>query len=146
MPTIEIDDSQHISRYCKPLCVSASGLPLGCAFYLRSNEEYLSVNWLGYYDESDLHKSLDCVREAFQKKGFSTSKRGRYVILKVSKIKSLLSIFSSEECRVEHLPSENDPSHSGIFGYSESDKTIALRIAELATLADMHPTWISTIL
>ncbi len=140
MPITEIDENQHVSRYCKPLCVDPSGLPLGCAFELRSNEEYLSVNWLGFYNESDLYKSLDCVRKVFQKKGFSTAKSGRYVVLQVSKIKSLLSILSSKECRVEHLPSQNDPSHAGIFGYSESDKTIALRISELATHEDIHPT------
>lgn len=101
------------------------------------------MNWLEYYDESDLYKSLDCVRKAFRKKEFSTSKRGRYVILKVSEIQSLFLILSIEEYRIEHLPSAKDPSHCGIFGYSESDKTIALRIAELATLADMHPTRVS---
>jgi len=49
MSNLKIEDEHHVCRYCKPSSMGEDGLPLTSAFTLRTNEEYLSVNWLEYY-------------------------------------------------------------------------------------------------
>ncbi len=137
----EIDGNQHVSRYCKPQCVGADGLPLGCAFDLRDQERYLSVNWLEYFEELCLAKAIDRVRQVFHDKGFKTARRGRFATLQVNQIELIISSLSPNPFRIMHLPSQNDPSHSGIYGYTATDKSIALRISALARAQDMYPAY-----
>ena len=142
MPKTEIDENHHVARYCKPPCVGADGLPLACAFQLRLklNEKYLSVNWLEYYNELNLAKAVDCVRQAFLNKGYKPARSGRFAVLQVNQMKSVISGLSSKPFRVKYLPKAKDPSHTGVFGYTASDKLIALKISELACTEDMHLT------
>lgn len=140
MPKTEIDEKDHVARYCKPPCVRADGLPLACAFQLRLQEGYLSVNWLEYYKELNLAVAIDCVRQAFINKGYKPARSGRFAVLQVNQMKSVVSSLSSKPFRVKYLPTAKDPSHTGIFGYTASDKLIALKISELACAEDMHLT------
>ncbi len=64
MSGIEIDENHHVSRYCKPRFID-DGLPIAEAFALRDKEEYLSVNWLEYFDTLNLTQAVDCVRQVF---------------------------------------------------------------------------------
>jgi len=139
MPKTEIDEKHHVSRYCKPLCVGPDDLPLGCAFELRKKETYLSVNWLEYYGKSDFVKSIDLVRQAFLKKRYRPSTSGKFVFLKISKVKSVIVSLSSRSFKIEHIPTRNDLSHAGIYGYTDSDKLIALKISELVRPEDVYP-------
>lgn len=142
MPETEIDEKDHVARYCKPPCVRADGLPLACAFQLRLklNENYLSVNWLEYFNELNLARAVDCVRQVFRNKGYRPASSGRFAVLQVDQIKSVISSLSPKPFRVKYLPTAKDPSHTGIFGYTASDKLIALKISELACAEDMHLT------
>lgn len=140
IPNIEIDIKHHVARYCKPLCVGTDGLPLACAFELRPerDEKYLSVNWLEYYNESELAIAVDCVRQAFLNKGFRPARSGRFAVLQINQMKSVISSLGSKPFRVKYLPTAKDRSHTGIFGYTAADNSTALKISELACAEDMH--------
>lgn len=134
MSGVEIDEKHHVSRYCKPLSIE-DGLPGAEAFELRNNEKYLSVNWLEYFSTPDLAQAIDCVRQAFRNKGYSVGIKGRFVSLKVCKLKEVISNHTDLSVRIVRIPEENDPSHCGVYGYTghiSMDKLIALKIAKLA--------------
>ena len=139
MSNLKIGEDHHVARYCKPSTIGDDGLPLATAFVLRDGEEYLSVNWLEFFKTSDLPQAIDLVRQAFRKKKFGVSSNGRFVSLRFDKIKEVILRNSDLPAEIIHLPEENDPSHSGIFGYTVSDQLIATEIAELAYAKDMHP-------
>jgi len=54
----EINDLDHITRYCKP-SVILHGLPSSDAFLLRDKEKYLSVNWLEFYGNMRTHQAVE---------------------------------------------------------------------------------------
>lgn len=139
MSSLEIDEDHHVSRYCKPSAIGDDGLPLASAFELRDGEDYLSVNWLEFFKTSDLSQAIEFVRQAFRKKKFGVSSNGKFVSLQVGKVKEVIVRNSDLPAEITHLPDEeNDPSHSGIFGYTASDELIFTEIAELAHAKDMH--------
>jgi len=45
MPNVEIEDHHNVARYCKFTTIR-NGLPSPEAFYLRGNEDYLSVQFV----------------------------------------------------------------------------------------------------
>ena len=133
MQYARIDETHHISRYCKPSSIDKEKqLPLASAFKLREGEEYLSVNWLEYFEAEDLNQAIDFVRQAFRDKNYSVKHNGRFALLRVKEVKNMI-------LGLRYLPSKNDPSHSGIFGYTASDRLIALKIAELVRTEDVYP-------
>ena len=139
MSSLEIGEDHHVARYCKPSAIGDDGLPLAIAFELRDGEDYLSVNWLEFFKTTDLFQAIDFVRQAFRKKNFGVSSNGKFVSLKVIMVKEVFFRNSHPPTRIIHLPEENDPSHSGVFGYTASDELIATEIAELVGAEDIHP-------
>lgn len=139
----QIGEKHHVTRYCKPMSVDDNGLPMASAFKLRYKEEYLSVNWLEFFETSDLPQRIDFVRKAFRDKNYTIKPNGRLAVLRVGEVKDLISRLGLYPVRVEHLPGKNNPSHSGIFGYTASDRLIALEIAGLVRITDMYPTKLS---
>ena len=139
-PHVEIDGEHHVSRYCRPLSIGNNGKPKAEAFQLREDrDEYLSVNWLEYFEAQERSQAIDCVRQTFVNKGFSISTNGRFAILPVGEIVALISGLSSKPSRIEYLPEEDDPSHCGVFGYAASDgDTIALEIARLVRFENIY--------
>ncbi len=79
-----------ISRYCRPSSLGEDGLPLASAFELREDrDEYLSVNWVEFFNAPDLAKAIDYIRLTFREKGFRISHNGRFVSLQVGKVKDV---------------------------------------------------------
>lgn len=138
MQRSSIDEEHHVSRYCKPSALGADGQPLGSAFTLRNKEDCLSVNWLEYYG-SNLDEAIECVRQAFRNKPFSLSSNGIFTVLRVGEVKSLILKRSSVPVFIEHQPSKNDPSHSGICGHPGSDPRILLDLVKLVQKDDVYP-------
>ncbi len=96
MSDIEINDEHSISRYCRPSSLSEEGLPLASAFELREDrDEYLSVNWVEFFNAPDLAKALDYIRLTFREKGFRISHNGRFVSLQVGKVKDVIQLNSN---------------------------------------------------
>ncbi len=139
MSNSEISEDHHISRYCKPSAVGDNGLPLAAAFELRDGEDYLSVNWLEFFETSDLSQAIDFVRQAFKKKKYEVRPNGKFVSLQVGKVKEVILRNGHLPVKIIHFDEEDDPSHGGVYGYTASDELISTEIAELAHAEDMHP-------
>ena len=118
-----IPHTDHVARYCPPSTVE-DGVPTSNSFRLRANEEYLSVNWI---EHSGRHMptAVDTVRVAFQNKGYSLRRNGRFAVLNVGQIVS--TVRAALSLRVEHMPECDDPSHSGILWDHGTDE---LRVAQ----------------
>ena len=125
-----------MSRYCKPSAVQ-NGLPLAAAFEMKPAEEHLSVNWLEYLKAPDLDTAVDRVRDAFRKKCYSVSRNGRFAVLQVGAL-TRAALKAGAGLTVEHLPEDDDESHSGVSGYTRDDLAVAVEIAVLVRREHVH--------
>ncbi len=95
---------------------------------LRSNEPYLSVNWLEYTGASSLAQQLAIVRNHLTNKGMKLPAKGRFAVLHLQTVFDYVEIGTPDSHRLtaHHEPNlPHDPSHSGIYGYSADDHLIA---------------------
>ncbi|MXX97307.1 MAG: hypothetical protein F4065_08815 [Rhodothermaceae bacterium] len=139
MSSLEIGEDHHVARYCKPSAIGDDGLPLATAFELRDRDDHLSVNWLEFFETTDLPQAIDYVRQAFREKKFGVRRNGKFVSLQVGMVKEVILRNSDLPAKIIHLPEQNDPSHSGVFGYTASDELISTEISELVHAEDIHP-------
>ena len=139
MPGTELPDADHVSRYCKPAAVGQDGLPIAAAFELRPGEDHLSVNWLEYFGAPNHEAAVDRVRNAFQAKGYRLSRNGRFAALNVGAVKAAVSETVDGPARIEHLPVNDDESHSGILGYAADDLAVAVAIKVLVSAENVFP-------
>ena len=130
-------DEHHVARYCKPSSVE-DGLPSAEAFTLKQDEEYLSVNWLEYFNAPDLTAAVERVREAFRNKSYQVRRNARFAVLNVEAAKRAVHKATESMPAIKHLPTRDDPSHTGIFGGTAEDFAIAVQLAALITLENMH--------
>lgn len=135
----EPPDDHHLSRYCKPSAVGPDGLPLAAAFELRPGEDHLSVNWLERLGEADLDAAVDRVRTVFQARGYRVKPHGRFAVVRVGAAKAAVSETVERAARVEHLPLDDDESHSGVFGYTADDLAVAVALRDLVNRENVHP-------
>ena len=133
-----LPDEHHVARYCTPSRVE-DGLPLVEAFTLRQADEYLSVNWLEYFNTPDLTTAVECVREAFGTKQYKLGPNGRFAVLNVEAAKYAAQKATGALPAIKHRPCPNDPSHAGIFGGTTHNFAIAVQLAALVTPEDVHP-------
>lgn len=136
-PILQIHKEDHVSRYCRPGTIEG-GEVQASAFQLKPNEEYLSVNWLEYFGARNLEEAIQCVRLAFQRKGYGVSKNGRFAVLGVEEALTVVSQAHSCSLNIEHRPTDDDPSHSGIFGYHIEDIEIASELSMLLNDEDVY--------
>ncbi len=109
------------------------------AFSLRQGEEHLSVNWLEYFDETDLNAAVERVREVFRSKDFQVRPNGRFAVLNVGVVKTAIHEVVGRRLDIDHLPLSDDKSHAGILGYASEDLAVAVELAALVTSQDVHP-------
>ena len=112
---------------------------MAAAFELKSGEEYLSVNWLEFLDAPDLEAAIVRLRSVFDTKGYRLRPTGRFAVLNVGAVKTAVSDHVEGTARVEHRPLDEDPSHSGVVGYTSDDLAVAVAIKELVSLESVHP-------
>jgi len=126
----------HISRYCKFTTLSEeTGQPLGTAFMPRPNKDkFLSVNWLEYFGDIGIEAQLTEIRTHINLK---IKKSGRFSVLEVGNTLEYVNKNNDKEICITHEPSNGDPSHSGIRGYSHEDEMVGDLIAE--TVNSVHP-------
>ena len=131
-------DADHVSGYCKPSAVDRQGRPMAAAFLPRSDEEFLSVNWLEYCGLSDLEAAVGHLRTQFQGRGYGLRRNGRLAVLNVGTAKAAVSQQLQRQLRIDHQPRVGDESHAGIHGYSSTDLTVAAELA-LAIHETVYP-------
>ena len=133
-----LPSSDNVARYCKFKTLSETGQPMGTAFILRKDdrivEEYLSVSWLEYFGKSEIEELLQEVREHIS---LTASNKAKYAILNVGDTINHVNENSERKITITHEPSNSDPSHSGIRGYSYEDEMIGDLIAE--KVVSTHP-------
>ena len=133
-----LPEEHQVARHCTPSRVE-DGLPLVEAFTLKQDKEYLSVNWLEYFNAPDLTAAVECVREAFRNKRYTLRPNGRFAVLNVEAAKYAVHKATEALPAIKHRPCPNDPSHAGIFGGTTHNFAIAVQLAALVTPEDVHP-------
>jgi hypothetical protein len=119
----------HISRYCKPKTLGEDGQPSRTSFMLKPSESFLSVNWLEYYGDIGRESQLDKIRQHIQ---LSLAPTGKFAILNVGKTLKHIHLASGiTDVSVLHEPTLEDPSHSGIHGYTHEQDLVADLLAEV---------------
>ena len=113
------------------------GLPMAAAFEIRPGEDYLSVNWLEYFNAPDLDAAIERVREAFDAKGYRVRPNGRFAVVGVGAAKAAIAAAIGQPGSVEHLPLDDDQSHAGLYGYPQGD--LAAAAALRARVQQVHP-------
>ena len=132
----EIPESDHISRYCKPVSLAPStNKPTLVSFMLRKDESYGSVNWLEYLSQSTRENEIRELRKEFGREGYELRKTGLFAILNVGKTRDAVVKESTDSRKLHftHEPVNDDSSHGGIHGYTHEDNMIAQLIADTVT-------------
>ena len=135
----EVPDSDHVGRYCKASTIE-DGEIQATAFMLRQNEQYLSVNWLENLKCPDRTSEIRALQEVYSRKFNRVGTTAQLAILNVGVLRNKVANESPDmrQLRVLHEPiMPDDPSHTGIFGFSFVDEIIAELIAQ--TILDKYP-------
>ena len=132
----KIPDLHHISRLCKPKHVQ-EGQIQATAFMLKSDEEYLSVNWLECLDYSSRTIEINEIRRVLSIK-LKIGARAKIAVLNVGEVceKVLTETQDRRKIEVLHAPEDDDLSHSGIYNLRHDDELIAGLILE--TVQETH--------
>lgn len=96
------------------------------------DEDYLSVNWLEFLGRPSRSDEIEEIRRVYGLKGFTVRSKGRFAVLNVGRIRGTVRD-GTEDKRVldaRHMPSINDPSHSGIHNIGPDHELIAELIRE----------------
>jgi len=133
-----LPEQDHISRYCSAIHCTENGEVTGTAFQLRQIDDYLSVNWLEFLRVNHRQEEIGEIRKILRSK-LTLRASAKIAVLNVGEIIKYVRSNSPEaqELRILHEPEDNDPSHSGIYGYSYDDHLIADLIAE--TVQEIYP-------
>jgi hypothetical protein len=136
----QIPDPDHIAKFCRPGQVADEQIQ-ATAFMLRSNEEYLSVNWLEYLNCSNRDHEINEIRNVYSAK-LNIGARAKIAVLNVGEVCERVLKESEDRRNLEvlHDPIEDDlydPSHSGIYNLTQDDELIAELILE--TVHEAYP-------
>ena len=134
----QIPDPDHIARFCRPKQVS-DGQIQATAFMLRSDEEYLSVNWLEFLNCSSRDHEINEIQNIYSAK-LTVGVRAKIAVLNIGEVREKVLTESPDKRNIEvlHDPIEDDdPSHSGIYNLKQDDELIAELILE--TVHEAYP-------
>jgi hypothetical protein len=98
------------------------------AFQLRSDEDYLSVNWLEYHDgdrETQIRLSVWAMRDSFEK---PLGVKSAFAIANVSKVKETCRA-AGRRVRIIHEPEPKNPGHSAIRQLQRDDLSLLETLA-----------------
>ncbi len=131
-----LTNAQHVVRHIPfpNLRKNGDGKVIGIlpqAFQHRQNEEYLSVNWLEYFEldkSSNLSETKKSIIEAKRSKKISAN--SRLAIGNVGKIKEALLKKEIGNIRIAYAPSKANPAHSGIYNLPKEDYDLMAMLAE----------------
>ena len=103
---------------------------------LNPGHDFLSVNWLEYFDLPDQQAQLTQVRQNIR---LNLAPRAKFAVLNVGNVINYVRENGPDNraLSVFHEPEEDDPSHSGIHGYGFEDDWVADLIAEV--VQETHP-------
>ena len=123
----ELRPEHNVARYCRPRTI-VQGIISREAFLLRIGEQFLSTNWLEHFHEFDRMIQMSGVRATLAEKNFAVSPNGRFAVLNIG---AAIRQIRDAPLRFMLLGQASDPSHAGIFGYTEAEPDIAGALALL---------------
>lgn len=129
----------HVARHCRPRDFGATGLLLDSAFQLRPGEEYLSTNWLEFFHDSDRQSQIAGVQQTLAVKGFRVRSTASFAVLNVGASIASCRDTLSVIIQFVALGEAHDPSHTGIYGYTTQDPTVAALLATLVVPNEIYP-------
>ena len=132
-----LPDDDHVARYCRPSTV-VLGMPRTGAFTLRAGEDYLSVNWLEHFGAGDVGTAVQLVRAAVARQ-LELRANGRLAVLNVGAARRAVARDAGFELRIEHMPTDSDPSHAAMFTSGGHRMKIAVELAALLSSEDVYP-------
>ncbi len=130
-----IPPHHHVSRYCRGGSLLKNGEVTGTSFFLRDNDEYLSVNWLEFLELDDRDSEIKEVRRVLGTK-LNLGSTAKIAVLNVGDMQDHVrkNSLDHRDLRILHRPDDPsdkpDPSHSGIFETRQDEQLIAELIAE----------------
>jgi len=133
-----IPDQDHVARLCKNLFFD-QGKIQAPAFFLRPEEDILSVNWLEFFNCQGRENEIAALRLAYSNKNLNVKKNARIAVLNAGEVYRKVQREASVKRNFDILhdpiededdPSNNDPSHSGIYGLRPNNEEIAELICE----------------
>ena len=136
----ELLSNHNIARYCSPRRLDEDGIPLEGAFLLRSEELYLSTNWLEYFHAADRPFQIECVKQSLIAKGLRVSKNAALTVLNVGTTISGIMEELGLQARVTTLGEVMDPSHTGVYGIAENRVKVVVVLARLVDPNEVYPT------
>ena len=114
---------------------------MGSAFFLRSDDEYLSVNWLESTGRQSRLEQLEIVRNHFTAKDMTLAKSACLAVLHLQSVFDHVEseTLDSRRLNAHHEPDlPQDPSHAGIYDYTfDENDLIADLIAQV--ILEIHP-------
>ena len=128
----------HVARHCRARDM-VNGVPQENAFRLRPGEEYLSTNWLEYFHDTARQSQISGVRQALAGKGFRVRRNAAFAVLNVGGAIAACKSDLNLDIHIIALGESHDPSHAGIFGYTEDDTDVAALLARQVSLGEVYP-------
>ena len=131
---IPLKDTDHIARYCGFKKLNPDGSPSPAAFLLTPKDfepkptladprPFLSTDWLEFFHKHDRGTQLKGVLSALRKK-IEVGATSKLAVFNVgdAKTKCEAGGFSVE---VKTTGENDDPSHTGIYGYEHANEEVA---------------------
>lgn len=101
--------------------------PLGEAFKMRDNEEYLSVTWCEYF-EGSVDERTRCAIEAIRR-SFNCRPSGHFARGIVGEIRKLVEERGRTKLRIIHEPEEDNPAHAAVRHWPRDDFDLLEQLA-----------------
>ena len=102
------------------------------AFRFRPSDEFLSVNWMEYFNKP-VKQQINEIRAALGKK-LELKSKGRFARLRIETVKETI-----QNATVKHIPEDGDPSHAGIYLARQSNREKTLELVNVIKPDDVFP-------
>lgn len=136
--SVDINDADHVARYCSPRKIEEDGTPAPDAFRLRDSDNCcLSVNWLECFRGQSIVDNILHVRSELCRHR-ELKKHGRLAVLNVGKAKRAIKITNKLDISVRGDPRDNHRSHACIGGYPTNNNEVAMTLSEMVGEDDMY--------
>lgn len=113
-------------------------MPTTGAFTLRAGEDYLSVNWLEHFSAGDVVTAVQLARAAVGRQ-LELRRNGRLAVLNVGAARRAVARDAGFGLRIEHMPTDSDPSHAAMFTGGGHRTKIAVELVALISSEDVYP-------
>lgn len=126
-----LEAASHVTKLVKNIHVHEGEIADGEALRPRPDEEYMSVNWLEYDGDNDLKTCLQKIICILKKK-MNVKNNHWLPVVNVKKAIEYIKAESPDKRKIQFLYKPefkpkfkwDDPSHSGVYGYSYEDAMI----------------------